>query len=697
MTATAEQYRLGADIGGTFTDVVLLGPDGRYWTKKVPSTPDDLSIGIIDGVSQLLAELELPGEEASELIHGTTVASNAILENKGAKTALITTKGFRDVLELRRLRVPHLYSLFYVPPKPLVERRLRLEVDERIGAKGETVQPLDESTVHKALERIKGDGAEAVAVVLLHSYRNPDHEMRVGEIVRKELPGVFCSLSVEVLREIREYERTSTTVINAYLGPTIKTYIDSLIQRLLASGITAPVRIMQSSGGIMSARKAAETPVQIVESGPAAGVVAGDEAGQRMGLKNLITFDMGGTTAKASLIEDGQRSWTTEHEVGAGISLSSRLVKGGGHAVKVPVIDLAEVGAGGGSIIWIDRGGALKVGPQSAGAVPGPACYDFGGQEPTVTDANVVLGYINPKTLAGGAVELKPELARAALTEKVAGPLGVGLMEAAYGVHTVANVTMIRAIRAVSTYRGRDPREFTLFAFGGSGPVHAVEMARSLSIGRVVVPPAPGLFSAVGLLEAKPEYHFVRTFFSRLSELDLTALNEAFDGMEGQALDTLTGEGYKANEITWRRSADLRYVGQAYELTVTSPAQTLSAASVATLVAGFHDEHDRTYGHKAEDEPVEIVNLRITASGRSIQTRPLRPVLPEGVSNGRQREAYFGADHGLLPTPIITRSDLQLAERDGPLIVEEYDATAVVPPDCSARVDEWNNIVIEVG
>ncbi|MDP6108374.1 MAG: hydantoinase/oxoprolinase family protein, partial [Candidatus Brocadiia bacterium] len=392
------------------------------------------------------------------------------------------------------------------------------------------------------------------------------------------------SLSVDVLPEVREYERTSTTVVNAYLGPIVKAYVESLLRQLRDAGVEAPLRMMQSNGGVMSAAKAAESPVQIVESGPAAGVVAAHRVGQRIGVSNIISFDMGGTTAKASLIEDGRLSRTTEYEIGAGISLSSRLVKGGGHAVKVPVVDLAEIGAGGGSIVWVDRGGALKVGPQSAGAMPGPACYGAGGEEPTVTDANAVLGFLNPGYLAGGAVELKPELARVALQEKVATPLGTGLLEAAYGVHTVANVTMIRAIRAVSTYRGRDPRDFTLLAFGGSGPVHAVEMARSLRIGRVVVPPAPGLLSAVGLLEALPEYHFVQTFFSRIADTDLAALSGAYGSLEARAIGDLVAEGYVEADILRRRSADLRYVGQAYELTVEAPAGDIGPDEVAALV-----------------------------------------------------------------------------------------------------------------
>ncbi len=690
-------YRLGADIGGTFTDIVLLGEDGQYWTKKVSSTPKDYSVGIVGGTLQLLSELKLDGGQLQEVIHGTTVAINTILENKGAKTALITTKGFRDVLEFRRLRVPHLYSLLYEPPKPLVERRLRLEVDERVGSGGEVVTPLNEDSIMSAIERIKDSDAQSIAVCLLHSFSNPEHERRVGELIKEHLPGRFCTLSVDVLPEIREYERTSTTVVNAYLGPIVRGYVDSLVKQFDDSGVKSPVRIMQSNGGVMSAARASETPVQIIESGPAAGVVAAHEVGSRVGLKNLITFDMGGTTAKASLIEDGELNWTTEHEVGAGISLSSRLVKGGGHAVKVPVVDLAEVGAGGGSIVWIDRGGALKVGPQSAGASPGPVSYGFGGTEPTVTDANIVLGYINPDSIAGGEVKLKSDLGRTALSEKVANPLGMELLDSAYGVHTVANVTMIRAIRAVSTYRGRDPREFTLLAFGGSGPIHAVEIARSLGIGKVIIPPAPGVFSAVGLLVAQPEQHFVQTFFGKADGIDTTALNQLYKDMESEGLKTLTSEGYESKDITWRRTVDLRYVGQAYELSIQAPGKEITVDDVSELVNAFHNEHERTYGHMAVDEPVEIVNLRMTALGKSSSSIPVQSTSDTKSSVHTNRDVYFGPDHGLLKTPIVSRSDLSFELMSGPMIIEEYDATVVVFPDCHASLDKWGHIVIDVG
>ena len=690
-------YRLGADIGGTFTDLVIASPDGGYWTKKLSSTQDDLSRGIIEGMEQLLSEQQVAVDSIEEIVHGTTVATNAVLQDKGAKTALITTEGFRDVLELRRMRVPSLYSLLYAPPKPLVDRHLRLEVTERIGADGEVLVPLDLDSLQAAINSIRQEGAESVAVCLLHSYRYPDHERAVGEELRRSLPGVFVSLSVDVLPEIREYERTSTTVVNAYLGPIVKTYTDSLVERVKGARSDAPVRIMQSNGGIMSAKRAAQTPVQMLESGPAAGVIAGDNLGKRLGLKNIITFDMGGTTAKAALIENGSPSYTTDYEIGAGISLSSKLVTGGGHAVKVPVIDLAEVGAGGGSIVRVDPGGALRVGPNSAGSFPGPACYDTGGTDPTVTDANLVLGFINPSYLAGGEVRLDPSLAESSMRSAVAEQLGLSPLDAAHGVHAVANVNMIRAIRAVSTYRGRDPRDFALLAFGGSGPIHAADMARSLGIGTVVVPPSPGLFSAVGLLQARPERHFVRTYFTNVADADFEGINRVFDDFVDRSTASMSDEGYDPADIEWMRAVDFRYIGQAHELTIPMSAQSLDQSVLSGLVSSFHHEHDRTYGHKAEDEPTEIVNLRLTASGRLRGSIPTHSAHAHGSVDAHRRNVYFGPSVGTLETQVIDRPSLSASPTSGPLIIEEYDATTVVPPGCSARLDELNNIVIDVG
>ncbi len=690
-------YRLGADIGGTFTDLVIASPDGGYWTKKLSSTQDDLSRGILEGMEQLLSEQEVAVNSIEEIVHGTTVATNAVLQDKGAKTALITTEGFRDVLELRRMRVPSLYSLLYAPPKPLVDRHLRLEVKERIGADGEVIVPLDIESVHQAIHAIREEETESVAVCLLHSYRYPDHERAVGEELKRMLPGVFVSLSVDVLPEIREYERTSTTVVNAYLGPIVKSYTDSLVERVKGAQSDAPVRIMQSNGGIMSARRAAQTPVQMLESGPAAGVIAADNLGKRLGLKNIITFDMGGTTAKAALIENGSPSYTTDYEIGAGISLSSKLVTGGGHAVKVPVIDLAEVGAGGGSIVRVDPGGALRVGPNSAGSYPGPACYDTGGTDPTVTDANLVLGFINPSYLAGGEVRLDPSLAESSMRSAVAEQLGLSLQDAAHGVHAVANVNMIRAIRAVSTYRGRDPRDFALLAFGGSGPIHAADMARSLGIGTVVVPPSPGLFSAVGLLQARPERHFVRTYFTSVAQADFEGINRVFDEFVDRSTASMSDEGYDPADIEWLRAVDFRYTGQAHELTIPMASPSLDRSVLSELVSSFHDEHDRTYGHKAEDEPTEIVNLRLTASGRLHGAVPTHSAHAHGTVDAHRRNVYFGPTAGTLETQVIDRPSLSTSPTEGPLIIEEYDATTVVPPGCRTRLDEFNNIVIDVG
>lgn len=705
LDANTRLCRLGVDIGGTFTDIVLAWDDDTLATKKVPSTPDDYSQGIINGIGQLIAELSLSPLAVKQVIHGTTVATNAILEGKGARTALITTKGFRDVLELRRIRIPRLYDLFYEKPSPLVPRRFRLEVKERVDARGQVLTPLDQAEARAVISKIEADQIEAVAVCFLNSFAQPSHEQQVGELVRQALPDVYLTLSVDVLPEIREYERTSTTVINAYVGPVVKRYLRSLLEQLATIKVQGPLLIMQSSGGIMTAEAAIQTPAYIVESGPAAGAVAAARLAQAAGYPNVLSFDMGGTTAKASMIEDGHVVRTSEAEVGGGITLSSRLIKGGGYALKLPAIDLSEVGAGGGSIARVDRGGALKVGPDSAGADPGPVCYDRGGQEPTVTDANVVLGYINPEYLAGRSVRLNSQKSREVLDRKLARPLNKSLYEAAYGVFTIANVTMIRALKAVSTYRGRDPRNFDLFAFGGSGPIHAAEMARALGMKRVVVPLTPGLFSAVGLLFADIECHAVQTFFQRSAEASAEKLNARLTAMERDARIQLAAAGYQDSEVAIERLADLRYSGQAYELTVPVPDGHLEAGSITALAASFEREHERTYGHKALDEPVDIVNLRLIA--RALQEKPqifkFSATMDQADSNHaprrpvQQRQAYFGPTHGLLDTPVLNRSDLSGKMRTGPLIIEEYDATMVIPPGCQAMLDAWGNVVISVG
>lgn len=695
-------YRVGVDIGGTFTDIVLLGSDGSIATRKVLSTTDDYGRGIIAGLLELFQERAMPASALEGVVHGTTVATNAILEGKGARTALITTQGFRDVLELRRIRIPKLYDLFYEKPAPLAPRRLRFEVDERMGPQGDVRRPLNRATVDAAIERIKAAGAEAVAVSLLHSYANPAHELAVGEMVRAALPDVFVTCSVDILPEIREYERTSTAVINAYVGPIVKHYVGRLLEQLRSIGAQAPLRIMQSNGGVMTAEAAMREPAHIVESGPAAGVIATADLAHLAGYPNVIALDMGGTTTKASIIENGEVTRTTEYEVGGGINISSQLVKGGGYSLKLPFIDISEIGAGGGSIVWIDKGGRLQIGPHSAGAMPGPVCYDQGGVEPTITDALITLGYINPDYLAGGRVKLNAGKAFQVMQERVADPLGMKLLDAAYGVYVIASARMVRAVKAVSTYRGRDPRDFTLVGFGGNGPVFAAELARALQMKRVLIPPAPGLFSAFGLLFANVEYQFVRTYLRKSGQILLDDLNAAFARLEDQARAALTQDGYSPDQILVRRSVDLRYAGQAYELTVPAPAGALAEGDVADMVEAFGQEHERVYGHRAAEEPVDLVNLRVAGvvSRAGMPTYDPAQAIRAGdravAARPAQRQAYFGQAHGTLATPVFSRQELAGRQVAGPAIVEEYDATCVVPPGCMATLDKWGNIVIEL-
>ena len=541
--------RIGIDIGGTFTDIVVLRADGSLQTKKISSTVDDYARAIVTGLSEVLRASGVAPAEVAEIRHGTTVASNAILERKGARTGLIATEGFRDILEIRTLRMPRLYDMTWQKPPVLVPRYLRVTVDERLDAAGRVQRPLASADAEHAVRRLLDQGVEAIAVCLLHAYANPVHERLLKDVIERLAPDLPCAISSEVLPEIREYERTSTTVIDAYVQPVVRRYLRSLQQHLEATGARAPLLLMQSNGGLTTARSAAESPVHIVESGPAAGVVGAQALAAATGLPRIITLDMGGTTAKAALVEDGEVTRAAEYQVGGGIMTGSRLLTGAGYTLKVPAIDLAEVGAGGGSIIRVDAGGALRVGPESAGAMPGPACYDQGGEEPTVTDANVVLGYLNPQQLVGGEVPLNPARARAVLAARVAGPLGLELEHAAFGAHLVAASNMIRAIRAVSSERGRDPRGFTLVAFGGNGPLFAAGMAAALGIRRVLVPPVPGVFSSFGLLCARLEHHYARSLRTLLRAAELPALNEAFDDLERQARAQLTAEGVPAARL----------------------------------------------------------------------------------------------------------------------------------------------------
>jgi N-methylhydantoinase A len=690
------KFRVGIDIGGTFTDIVFIGSDGVVIVNKVSSSVGNYAEAIIAGVAETMAAHSIAPGDILEIMHGTTVASNAILEHKGARTALVTTKGFRDVLEIRNLRMPRLYELGWEKPPVLVRRKLRLEADERMSAAGDVLVPLASQDVDRLVGELSELDVEAVAICLLHSYANPLHERMLRDAIRERLPRLILSVSSDLLPEAKEYERTSTTVVNAYVKPIIAKYLDTLQAEFKRIGIGAPLLLMQSNGGLISAAVAAEMPVNIVESGPAAGVVGAQRLAQRSGEAKVISFDMGGTTAKASVVEDGMVSRSDEFSVGGGIMIGSRLMSGGGYVLKVPAIDLAEVGAGGGSLIWIDSGGLMKIGPESAGSNPGPVCYDIGGETATVTDANVVLGYLNPEGLAGGSRKIYPELARKALSAQAAEPLGIPVEVAAYGAHQIAASNMIRAIKAVSSERGRDPREFALVAFGGNGALFAAGMAQSLGIRTILVPPYPGVFSAFGLLYSDIERHHTKAFRRATQTVGLEQINAELDSLAAIASREFLAEGIPAVRIEVDRHAKFQYVGQAYVLTVPFPEGDVNAATLDEMAELFGQEHERTYGHRAPaGEPVEFVSLAVIARVKpDASNDPDQLRLLDGDARTlTARQAYFGPKHGWKHTPVLRRAEVA-AGVTGPCIVEEYDATTLVPPGARASVDEFGNILI---
>lgn len=692
-------FRVGVDIGGTFTDIVLINAEGRLVTKKISSSVSNYATAIVDGLAELFDNAGIAPDEIQEVMHGTTVASNAILELKGAKVGLIGTDGFRDILEIRNLRMPRLYDLEWVKPPPLVERYLRVTVPERIDAKGAVEQALTREDAEAAVAKLVDQGVEAIAVCLLNSYANPVHEKLLAEVIETNAPGLPYCISFDILPEIKEYERTSTTVVNAYILPIVSKYLESLEENFSTKGITAPVLLMQSNGGLTPAAEAARKPVNIVESGPAGGVVGAHAVAQQTGHSDVVSFDMGGTTAKASLIENGAYTRSQEYSVGGGIMIGSRLLTGAGYLLKVPAIDLAEVGAGGGSIVWIDAGGALRIGPESAGAEPGPVCYDQGGDRPTVTDANVILGYLNPDHLCGGEVPLNADKARDAMEHIIAQPMGLDVAHAAYGARQIAISNMIRAIRAVSSERGRDPRQAVMLPFGGNGALFAAGMAEALGMTRIVVPPQAGLFSAFGLLYADVEHHYSRTVRTLLREADAGQLAGVFDELETQARAQLAADGFDLAETTCERSANLHYKGQIYELSVPLPDEPLDTDALRKLEVAFGDEHERTYGHRAgSDEPVELVNAQVVGKGVPPGRRAHGTYSDAAreVTVGAPRQAYYGPETGWLETPVRTRSALAQPV-EGPCIIEEYDSTCLVPPGATASLDSYGNILITLG
>jgi N-methylhydantoinase A len=678
-------WRVGVDIGGTFTDVALVDEaSGRIAVAKVPTTPDDFSQGVVEGLRQGLERHGVEAAAVSLLSHATTVVTNALLEKKGARAGFVTTSGFRDLLELRRSSRADLYDLFQDAPAVLVPRRWRFEVRERIDAQGEIVTPLDEGDIDRVIAAIRAAGLDTVAVSLLFSFLNDRHERRLGERLRQALPGVGIYLSCEVLPEIREFERASTTAVCAYVGPVLAGYLERL-QRAATSLGLPPLHVMGSSGGVLDIAEALRMPAMVIESGPAAGVVAAALVGRQLGLPNLISFDMGGTTAKASLVADGEIAVTADYEVG-GAGHAKRWLHGTGHPVRVPVIDLAEVSAGGGSIAWVDPGGALRVGPESAGADPGPAAYGRGGARPTVSDADIVLGHLDREALLGGALTIDAAAAETAIRRHVAEPLGLGLVEAAAAIAEIVDSNMAEALRIVSVERGHDPREFALIAFGGAGPVHAAALAAELQIPEVVVPPAPGAFSALGLVATDLKRDYSRTLYAALGAVDPARVAADFAAMATEAEAMLDAAKIPPERRVLSRAADLRYRRQAYELTVPLPDGPITGASLDALAAAFHDRHHQTYGHANPGEPVQLVNLRLTATGR------LPPLIlaqrPDpGAARRRTRPAWF-AETGFVDTPVHWRAGLAAGTTlAGPAIVEAMDSTILVPPGWVAAVD----------
>lgn len=693
------RYRLGIDIGGTFTDATLINEGtGEIRVGKVPSTPEDPSIGFMKATDRMLREASVSPEEVEYVVHGTTVATNAIIEKKVAPTGFITTDGFRDLLEIQRQIRPTLYDLHFEKPRPLVPRYLCFGIPERLDAQGRVLTPLDENALAEAVEQLKRENVAAVAVCFLHSYVNPTHEKRAGEILREIFPDAIVSLSSDVAPEFREYFRASTTVINACIRPIVARYLRRIEDRLREKGTAAALLVMQSSGGVFTFASASEKPVFMVESGPAAGVIAATYFGTALGHPDVISFDMGGTTAKAGLIQNGTPRVTKEYEVGTAAQSGVGASRGAGYPIRTPVLDLVEIGAGGGSIAWVDSGGILRVGPRSAGADPGPVCYGKGGTEPTITDANLVLGRLNPSYFLGGEIGLEVEAARKAIFERCAKPLGMGVVETAHGIVEIANTAMTNALRLVSVQRGYDPRDFVLVAFGGAGPVHANRLTIEVQIPKTVIPMSPGTTSAMGLLVTDLKHDYSRTLIQRVDKVDAKMVAKTYRELEVDGRESLEREGLNSEEITFLYQVDMRYVGQSYELTISLPDGRLGAAETEGALSRFHREHHRAYGYSAPGEPVEFVNLRLSAIGK-INKPQLREIGADdsslSVAQKAIRSVYFTECGGYVECPIYDRYRLSAGVvLEGPAIVEEIDATTVIHPDYQAAVDRFGNLIL---
>jgi len=603
------KFKIGIDVGGTFTDLVAFDEKaGEIFFLKVPSTPFDPSKGVIDALKDLMKKRE---PEVSLFVHASTIGTNLFLGQLGLKIpkgAVITTEGFKDILEIGRQKRPELYNPFFERPRPLIERHLRFGIKERINFKGEVLKPIDEQEIKSVAQKIKQEKVETIAIVFLHAYINPEHEKKAKEILKQQLPGIVIMTSSEIDPEYREYERMSTTVINSLLVPVVSTYLRKIKNRLKELKVKAPLYIMQSNGGLATFEVASQIPVATIESGPATGVIASAYWSKMLGIENILSFDMGGTTAKAGVVIKGIPQMINEYEVGGNVH-SGRILKGSGYPIRYPFIDLAEVSGGGGTIAWIDHGNALRVGPLSAGADPGPACYGKGGENPTVTDANLILGRLNPVGISGGKIKVFSELAEKSIRKKIAEPLGISIVQAAYGIIEIVNTHMIRALRLVSVERGYDPRDFVILAFGGAGPMHAAFLAEGLGVKNIVIPPNPGVFSALGLMLADFRHDFVRNIMKPASEINTELLEKIFGEIEKKAKKILQKEGFSPNHIVMERNLELRYLGQSYELIVPFH------KNFKVILQLFHQKYQKMYSYSMPDEPVEVVNIHLIAYG----------------------------------------------------------------------------------
>jgi N-methylhydantoinase A len=679
-------WRIGVDIGGTFTDVALVEErSGAIGLAKVPTTPRDLAEGVLAALGMAMRGNSVPAAAVGLLAHATTVVTNALLEAKGARAALVATRGFRDVLELRRSARGDLYDLFQDAPEVLIPRRRRFEITERVAADGSIVTPLAEAEIDTLIAALRAAKVEAIAVSLLFSFVNGEHELRLGKRLRAAFPGMPIYLSSEVLPEIREFERTSTTAVCAYVGPILASYLQRLETAVHGLGLPR-LHVMGSSGGVFEAAEGAAMPAMTVESGPAAGVVAAALVARQTGRGNVLSFDMGGTTAKASLIRNGAYETTPEFEVGGAVS-GRRLLHGTGHPIRVPVIDVAEVSAGGGSIAWIDRAGALRVGPHSAGAEPGPVCYRRGGSEPTVTDCNLLLGYLDQDSLLAGALPIDAKATEEAVREKLARPLGTDTRLAAAAVLDIVNHAMAEALRIVSIERGHDPRAFAMCAFGGAGPLHAAALADELGIAEVVCPPIPGAFSALGLIGTDLKRDYVRTVSVTTDRADPARLEEAFAALEAEGRRMLERAGVTTARRTFLRQVDARYARQSYELLVPAPAR-LDKAAIAEIADAFHARHAEAYGHNNAGEPVEIVSIRLTAIG-AIPPLLIRqqPAAADSESLKARRPVFFRST-GAVTADVYERARMPAGLTvPGPAVIESLESTALVPPGWRATMD----------